>query len=157
MNMLGLERIEKGHDIRMMERRWHQRIEVDVPAVLILNGCPTHQPCRILDYSMGRLFIETWVIKCRHQFVMIHIRRWDGSIKAVRGMAIHLTEDGAGLEAEERFWARDCNLGQSSPRPGKPCTSTESARGAVAFPSRREGQSLLPGELRQIRPLKAVS
>lgn len=24
MNMLGLERIEKGHDIRMMERRWHQ-------------------------------------------------------------------------------------------------------------------------------------
>jgi len=117
--MNGLREQLSDHllNIGVMERRWHRRYEVDVAAEISFNGSSMPQPCRILNYSMGGLFVETAAPLHRHQFVSIWIPQSDGGVKIVRGMVIHLTDNGAGIEAEQRFWARDCDFCQEVNRP----------------------------------------
>jgi len=120
MNRLGEQLFDHVLDIRAMERRWHRRYEVDVPAGISFNGSPIPQPCRIRNYSMGGLFVETQAPLYRHQFVSIWVPQLEGGVKRVRGMVIHLTDGGAGIEAEERFWARGCDFRREVKRP-RPC------------------------------------
>ncbi len=117
MNRLGEQLPEQRLDIRAMERRWHKRYKVNVAASIAFNGCPLPQPCRIRNYSMGGLFVVTQAPLRRHQFVTIWIPQLDGGMKLVRGMVIHLTNGGAGIEAEERFWARGCDFRCEAKRP----------------------------------------
>jgi len=117
MNGLGERLSDHALDIGVMERRWHQRYDVDVIAGISFNGAPIPQPIRIRNYSMGGLFIQTRASLHRHQFVSISIPQLDGGVKLVRGMVIYLTDDGAGIEAEQRFWARDCDFRHEAKRP----------------------------------------
>ena len=117
MNRLGEQLPDQRLDIRAMERRWHKRHKVYVAASISFNGSSIPQPCRIRNYSMGGLFVETQALLHRHQFVTIWIPQLDGGMKLVRGMVIHLTDGGAGIEAEERFWARGCHFRCDAKRP----------------------------------------
>ena len=117
MSRLGEQLPEQRLEIRAMERRWHKRHKVNVAAGISFNSSPIPQPCRIRNYSMGGLFVETQAPLYRHQFVMLWIPELDGGVKLVRGMVIHLTGDGAGIEAEEHFWARGCDFQCKAKRP----------------------------------------
>jgi hypothetical protein len=94
-----------------MERRWHHRTKIDVPATLAINGKHRPGPCRIRNFSAGGLFLETAVTLERNQFVEVLIHPHGVSPRVIDGMVIHVGDGGAGIEAETRFWSQALNWG----------------------------------------------
>ena len=94
-----------------MERRWHHRCEIDIPATLAVNGKHFRTHCRIRNFSAGGLFLETVAPLERHQFVRVHIHPHSVSPRIIDGMVIHVADGGVGIEAETRFWSQALNWG----------------------------------------------
>jgi hypothetical protein len=89
-----------------MERRWHHRAEIDIPATLAVNGEHRPAPCRIRNLSAGGLFIETALTLTRNQFIRVHIHQDGVWPLVIDGMVIHVADGGVGVEAETRFWSQ---------------------------------------------------
>ncbi|RKT45410.1 PilZ domain-containing protein [Thiocapsa rosea] len=97
-----------------MERRWHHRTEIDIPATLAVNGKHLPAPCRIRNFSAGGLFLETAQTTqtlARHQFVQVHIHPHGVSPRIIEGMIIRVDDAGVGIEADTRFWSQALNWG----------------------------------------------
>ena len=77
-----------------MERRWHHRTEIDIPATLAVNGKHLPTPCRIRNFSACGLFLETAATLARHQFVQVHIHPHGVSPRVIDGMIIRVAEKG---------------------------------------------------------------
>jgi hypothetical protein len=94
-----------------MERRWYHRSETDLTAKLFVSGDPRPIPCRIKNFGAGGLFVETSFPLAPHQFVQVHIDRDGASPHVTRGMVVHCTSGGAGIDAEIRFRLPDAGSG----------------------------------------------
>lgn len=94
-----------------MERRWHARSEIDVFATLYVKSRPKMMPCRIRNFSVNGLFVETPHPVKPDQFVEVRVNPQDMPEQVIKGMVVHRRDSGVGIETESQSWVQSLGWG----------------------------------------------